>query len=102
MLFSNKNETVSWLSLYLMENNLPCIGLSAILRPAERKGRIDKYKNGESQILVCTDLASRGIDTPNVGSFGIFVFNYINRILLMGFNGLDMVFSFLDATCSEL
>jgi len=32
-----------------------------------REGRYEKFKNGETDILICTDIASRGLDTIRVG-----------------------------------
>lgn len=33
---------------------------------AKRLGALNKFKAGECNILVCTDVASRGLDIPNV------------------------------------
>ena len=31
-----------------------------------RRGRFSQFQNGESDVLVCTDIASRGLDTIRV------------------------------------
>ncbi|XP_064640088.1 ATP-dependent RNA helicase DDX1-like isoform X2 [Lineus longissimus] len=41
---------------------LSCVCLHGDRRPQERKGNLEKFKNGEVRFLVCTDVAARGID----------------------------------------
>jgi ATP-dependent RNA helicase DeaD len=36
------------------------------LNSAEREANLQKFRDGESQFLVCTDLAARGLDIPSV------------------------------------
>jgi superfamily II DNA/RNA helicase len=84
MIFCNRSETCNWLTTYLLDKKVPCIGLTAKLDSSQRDGRIDKYKNGEAHILVCTDLASRGIDTINTEhvlnyDFPPYLADYIHR-----------------------
>lgn len=52
--------------LMLKEQNIPCISLHGGTRPTQRKGLLDKYQNGDVNILICTDLGSRGINTVRV------------------------------------
>lgn len=37
-----------------------------LLNQAKRLGALNKFKAGECNILICTDVASRGLDIPSV------------------------------------
>ncbi|XP_046848631.1 probable ATP-dependent RNA helicase DDX28 [Xenia sp. Carnegie-2017] len=70
----------------------------------ERKWNIDKFQHNESPILVCTDVASRGLDTTNVDNVINFdfppnVIDYIHRAGRtgrLGMNALSYVTSFIS------
>ena len=33
---------------------------------AQRDKQLNRFRNGQASVLVCTDVASRGLDVPNV------------------------------------
>jgi len=50
-----------------------------------RMDALDKFKSGETGLLVATDVAARGLDIPNVGAvinytFPLTIEDYIHRI----------------------
>lgn len=54
------------MQIYFKDNNIPCITLHGEKKPYTRKGLIDKYQNGDVNVIICTDLGSRGINTIRV------------------------------------
>lgn len=36
------------------------------INQAKRLGALNKFKSGECNVLICTDVASRGLDIPSV------------------------------------
>ncbi|GFW94949.1 probable ATP-dependent RNA helicase DDX28 [Trichonephila clavipes] len=66
MIFCNKSPTCDWLSLFLEENNIPNAKFHGGMGPNERANIFRAFQDGSVNILVCTDLASRGLDTQRV------------------------------------
>lgn len=62
----------------LTDNNIPCIAVHGETRPMHRKGLMDKYQNGNVNIMICTDLGSRGINTIRVSFIHLFFTMYIS------------------------
>lgn len=84
IIFSNYNKTSDWLSLFLNENNIPCVNLNGDMPAVVREGRFERFQSGKVIALSCTDLASRGLDTISVGhiinfEFPKFISDYIHR-----------------------
>lgn len=42
--------------------SLPVLGLHKLTREADRRRAVERYERGDATVLVCTDLAARGID----------------------------------------
>lgn len=66
MVFSNRTPMSNWIYGFLNENDLPCLRLNKTLGPYQRLTQLDKFQNGDYDIVSCTDLASRGLDTKRV------------------------------------
>ena len=54
------------------------------LNSREREANIDRLRNGTAEIMVCTDIAARGLDIPAIGHVILFDFplnpvDYIHR-----------------------
>ncbi|CAL8111469.1 unnamed protein product [Orchesella dallaii] len=84
MIFCNKHETCDWLSRYLNEEGFDCVSAHGRMPLKYRLGRIEAYQRGEINILISTDLASRGIDTIRTQhvinyEFPLFIADYIHR-----------------------
>jgi ATP-dependent RNA helicase DeaD len=67
IVFCNTREAVRHLSATLTERGFAVVTLSGELSQHERNQAMQALRNGRSRVLVATDVASRGIDLPNVG-----------------------------------
>ncbi|KAL8235472.1 hypothetical protein R6Q59_021572 [Mikania micrantha] len=66
MVFTRTCEATRHLALMLRNLGLRAIPISGQMTQAKRLGALNKFKAGECNILVCTDVASRGLDIPSV------------------------------------
>ncbi|XP_068430552.1 probable ATP-dependent RNA helicase DDX28 [Clinocottus analis] len=68
LVFCNKSATVNWLGYSLDEMGVPHVRLQGEMPAAVRTGIFQSFqKPGQANVLVCTDIASRGLDTSRVG-----------------------------------
>ncbi|OQS01341.1 DEAD/DEAH box RNA helicase [Achlya hypogyna] len=49
-----------------LELELPCVVLHSMMGQARRLAALGKFKSGLARVLICTDVASRGLDIPEV------------------------------------
>jgi len=54
------------LALLLRNLNFPAVCLHGQMSQPKRLSALNKFKSGSRQILICTDVASRGLDIPSV------------------------------------
>ncbi|OWA54270.1 putative ATP-dependent RNA helicase DDX28 [Hypsibius exemplaris] len=66
MIFCRSSETCNWLSQFLEENGVLAPALNGAMMQRFRRGRFEQFQRGEFRCLVCTDIASRGLDTTLV------------------------------------
>lgn len=66
IIFCNTRATVHFLSQELEGFGYNAAGLSSDLSQSKRESILSRIRKGEIQYLVATDLASRGIDLPNL------------------------------------
>lgn len=66
LVFATKKETVGELHKYLQDNNISALYFSGDLDDRSRKKAIRDIKANRYQIIVCSDLLSRGIDIADV------------------------------------
>ncbi|KAJ4800493.1 ATP-dependent rRNA helicase RRP3 [Rhynchospora pubera] len=66
MVFTRTCEATRLLSLILRNLGLKAIPISGQMSQAKRLGALNKFKAGECNIMICTDVASRGLDIPSV------------------------------------
>ncbi|XP_010922176.1 DEAD-box ATP-dependent RNA helicase 10 [Elaeis guineensis] len=66
MVFTRTCESTRLLSVILRNLGLKAIPISGQMGQAKRLGALNKFKAGECNILICTDVASRGLDIPSV------------------------------------
>ena len=66
ILFCNHRESVERVSLYLTQNGLSNQYYHGAMEQQERDSALCKFRNGTVNYLVTTDLASRGLDIPNI------------------------------------
>ncbi|GAB2294267.1 DEAD-box ATP-dependent RNA helicase 10 [Dionaea muscipula] len=66
MVFTRTCDATQLLSLMLRNLGLRAIPISGHMSQSKRLGALNKFKAGECNTLVCTDVASRGLDIPSV------------------------------------
>lgn len=66
VVFCNHRESVQRTSEYLSGKGIVNVYYHGALEQQERDSALCKFRNGTSNVLVTTDLASRGLDIPNI------------------------------------
>ena len=66
IVFCNFRETVDEVSKYLKQLSINCIAYHGAMEQKERELSLFRFSGGCSNVLVCTDLASRGLDIKDV------------------------------------
>lgn len=66
IIFCNHREAVERTSRLLSDKGIVNVFYHGALEQPERDSALCKFRNGTSNILVTTDLASRGLDIPNI------------------------------------
>ncbi|KAK6229043.1 hypothetical protein SCA6_017994 [Theobroma cacao] len=66
MVFTRTCDATRLLSYILRNLNVRAIPISGQMTQSKRLGALNKFKSGECNVLVCTDVASRGLDIPSV------------------------------------
>ncbi len=68
LVFCNHRDAVERISQLLFENGLPHGIFHGGMDQEERERALIKFRNGTYRTLVTTDLASRGLDIPEIGA----------------------------------
>ena len=66
IIFANTSSTCNWLSKYLSEKEISHVKFSGKTSPEERQKILNEFRNKDNGIIVSTDLASRGLDFPDL------------------------------------
>lgn len=66
LVFCNKSATVNWLGYSLEEMGVQHARLQGEMPAAVRAGIFQSFQKGLVDVLICTDIASRGLDTSRV------------------------------------
>ena len=66
IVFCNHRESVERTSNLLKEKGIVTVFYHGAMEQQERDSALCKFRNGSSNVLVTTDLASRGLDIPNI------------------------------------
>ncbi len=66
IVFCNHRESVERTSTLLKEKGIHNVFYHGALEQPERDAALARFRNGSSNVLVTTDLASRGLDVPNI------------------------------------
>ncbi|XP_026992710.2 probable ATP-dependent RNA helicase DDX28 [Tachysurus fulvidraco] len=67
LVFCNSAATVNWLGYTLEEMGLHHARLQGEMPASMREGIFQNFQKGHVDVLLCTDIASRGLDTQRVG-----------------------------------
>lgn len=68
MVFVNHREAVDRIYLYLKDAGVACESFHGGLEQTFRERALYRFRAGCSHVLICTDLAARGLDIPDVGA----------------------------------
>ncbi|KAM6252826.1 putative ATP-dependent RNA helicase DDX28 [Porphyrio hochstetteri] len=66
LIFCNSASTVNWLGYILDDHKIKHLRLQGQMSAAARAGIFASFQKGDVSVLICTDLASRGLDTGSV------------------------------------
>ncbi|KAH7434522.1 hypothetical protein KP509_06G021600 [Ceratopteris richardii] len=66
MVFTRTCECTRKVAMILRSLGLDAIPINGQMSQPKRLGALNKFKAGERSILICTDVASRGLDIPSV------------------------------------
>ena len=66
LIFVNTNSASKWLSKYLCKKEIEHFMLSGKTSPEERQKIVKDYRSRDGGIIISTDLASRGLDFPDL------------------------------------
>jgi superfamily II DNA/RNA helicase len=66
IVFCNLRESIDEVSHFLNKNDINHSCFSGGMEQKDRERSLIKFRNGTSQILIATDLASRGLDIPEL------------------------------------
>lgn len=66
LVFGATCNNVQRLALMLRNLGFPAICLHGQMSQPKRLGALQKFQSGDREILICTDVASRGLDIPSV------------------------------------
>lgn len=67
ILFCNTKKTCDFVCQILKKNHYACNYIHSDMDPKTRKAIMQEFKNGKLNLLIATDVASRGVDIPSVG-----------------------------------
>ncbi|GFP80986.1 dead-box ATP-dependent RNA helicase 10 [Phtheirospermum japonicum] len=74
MVFTRTCDATTLLAHILRNLGFRAIPINGHMTQSKRLGALNKFKAGECNILICTDVASRGLDIPSVDM------DYIHRV----------------------
>lgn len=66
IVYCNKKQKADEIKHFLSEQNFQCDVLHSDLMPKERKAVLNNFVNGNSRILITTDVMARGIDVQQI------------------------------------
>ena len=65
-MFCNKKDKVEWLSKKMIEENFTVSSMHGDMNQKERDRIMSEFRQGNSRILITTDLWGRGLDVQQV------------------------------------
>lgn len=72
LVFCNRKMDVDKVKQHLLRRNLSVVAMHGDMVQAKRYESLDQFKSGQAKIIVCSDVAARGIDIDDISH----VFNY--------------------------
>ncbi|XP_061450390.1 probable ATP-dependent RNA helicase DDX28 [Rhineura floridana] len=92
LIFCKDASTVNWLGYILEDHKIKHLRLQGQMHAHVRAGIFNAFQKGQSNILICTDIASRGLDTTHVElvvnyDFPPTLHDYLHRVGRVGRTG---------------
>ncbi|KRT78758.1 helicase, partial [Oryctes borbonicus] len=89
LIFSNKNATCDWVSMFLREHDIKCANINGSMNYLIRIDQWQQFISGNVNVLSATDVGSRGLDTIQVKQvlnydFPLYASDYIHRVGRVG------------------
>jgi len=66
LIFVKTKKSADFLERFLAQNSISCVSIHGDRTQREREYALNQFKKGFKGVLVATDVASRGLDIPNV------------------------------------
>jgi ATP-dependent RNA helicase DDX5/DBP2 len=66
LVFCNTKDTVDFLTKRMREEGVPAVAIHSGKEQTERLWVFDQFRNGDTKVLVSTNLMGRGVDVPTV------------------------------------
>jgi ATP-dependent RNA helicase DDX41 len=107
LIFAEKKQDVDAIHEYLLTKGVEAVSIHGGKEQEERIWAIDKFKSGEKDVLVATDVASKGLDFPDIQHVINFdmpddIENYVHRIGRTGRRGrAGLSTTFINRTIEE-
>ena len=107
LIFAEKKQDVDAIHEYLLMKGVEAVSIHGGKEQEERVWAIDKFKSGEKDVLVATDVASKGLDFPGIQHVINFdmpedIENYVHRIGRTGRSGkTGMSTTFINRSIEE-
>ena len=85
IIFVNRKDKIDYISKKMLENGFTVSCIYGTMSQRERDSIMESFRNGNSRVLIATDLLARGIDVQSVSTIFNYdlpnnKFNYIHRI----------------------
>lgn len=95
LVFCNTSSTVNWLGYILDDHKIQHLRLQGQMPASMRAGIFQGFQKGSQNILLCTDIASRGLDSTRVDlvvnyDFPLTLQDYIHRAGRVGRVGSEV------------
>ncbi|XP_014446492.1 probable ATP-dependent RNA helicase DDX28 [Tupaia chinensis] len=95
LVFCNSSSTVNWLGYILDDHKIQHLRLQGQMPASVRAGIFQSFQKGSRDILLCTDIASRGLDSTHVElvinyDFPLTLQDYIHRAGRVGRVGSEV------------
>ncbi|XP_004625899.1 probable ATP-dependent RNA helicase DDX28 [Octodon degus] len=95
LVFCNSSSTVNWLGYILDDHKIQHLRLQGEMPASMRVGIFQRFQKGSQDLLLCTDIASRGLDSTHVElvvnyDFPLTLQDYIHRAGRVGRVGSDV------------
>ncbi|XP_040838432.1 probable ATP-dependent RNA helicase DDX28 [Ochotona curzoniae] len=95
LVFCNSSSTVNWLGYILEDHKIQHLRLQGQMPALRRAGIFQDFQKGSRDVLLCTDIASRGLDSTRVQlvinyDFPLTLQDYIHRAGRVGRVGSEV------------